>query len=232
MLSAARVTWSTVTGVYDELLTLMAGSVLWTLLTIPLGLVIFAITQVFGWTPFVLLALYLLPTPAAVGVHGMAHVIANQEVPHLADFWAALRAGWRRGLIMFVVGAAVLLIIVSDIGFLLRLEEDWPKIPALILFYLGVFWLGMQLYLVPLLFEEPGISLRRAYQQAFLLAFANPIFTLFLLLVTFLFLALSSVVFLLLPLMTMSFIAVLGARGVRYQLIRYGRKPQPDLDTE
>ena len=206
MQSALGVIWETLRDWWDGMVGLATFNLLW------LGLS---------------LTVILCP-PATAGLYAVTNSLAHGKGQRLDDFVAAARCyawvSWRWALINLVLGVllAVNLVFYGSIAgaaaFLIQM--------ALVIG--AAVWLVMQFYVWPFLIEQEQKRLRVALRNALLLALANPLYTLTLLLISGLVIVLSLVAILPLGFFTMSFLALLGNRAVVERLIHYGKLPAAD----
>ena len=236
MLDALRVLWAALVGLYDEALVLVRGNLLWFVLSIPLYAVTVAllipISAVgFGaeraaaplW-PFVVagLLLVVLPSPGLTGLGAMAEVIVRGDSPPFDVGSSAVRGYWRRGLGLFAVGAIVLVILAGNVVFYASLAPGALRFVSVVWLYALVFWLALQLYLVPLLLQLPSASLRDLYRRAALLTLGHLPFSLALALALLVLAALSLLALPAFVLLIGSYTALTQARAFRLLRIRHG----------
>ena len=190
---APRVLWRALVSLWDESLAFLGANVLWFLCNLPFALVLVLVLvpvatapggadPAAGTAPPLVLAAWLLlflPTPGSVGLGAVAEVGAGLDAPRTRLlFWPAVRAHWRPATVMFVVsliGTAVLLV---NMYFYALSSSPWLRIASILWLYALLFWLGMQLYLVPLLLHLPDARLLDVYRRAALITLGHPISTL------------------------------------------------------
>jgi len=249
MLAALRVLWRALVHFYDESLLLIRANVVWFVGSIPLFLVVMAAAWVFVppvdpesppvvW-PLMLAGFVLLavPSPLAVGVYALAREIVRGETPEFGLFWVAVRRWWRRGLAMFGIGGAVLVALVFNTAFYLQVTQGWLQAVSLLWLYAILYWMTLQTYLIPLLLTSeadgedrgPAVApLPALYRRAAILALANPVFSLVLLLGTVVVMVLSAIAVPVYPLVGMGYVALVGARA----LLHLRRKYLPEEAAE
>jgi uncharacterized membrane protein YesL len=267
MLAALRVLWRALVSFYDEALLLIRANVVWFVGTIPFFLLILALSWLFVpptepdspplvW-PLLLaaFAVLILPSPFAIGLYGLAAVIVTGDTPDFRVFWTSLRRWWRRGLAMFAISALVLVALVFNTWFYVSVTEGWLQAVSVLWLYAILFWITLQVYLIPLLIaseepepsdargrgddergeQEPGagppLSLRGLYRRAAILTLANPMFSLLLLAGAVLSALLSTLVPPIYPLVAMAYVALIGARGLRHLRDKY-LPPDPEEAVE
>ncbi len=138
---------------------LLAGNVLWILVSLP-----------------------LITLPAATGaLFYLVHRVVLEERdldPHptrVSDFWAGFRmCGWRATWLGLLDFAALIVLVISLWFYLGNSVEVLRYLagPTLIIF---IVWLAMQLYLFPLLIVYPEESIGAIIRRAFFLVLGNPL---------------------------------------------------------
>ena len=250
MLAALRVLWRALVHFYDESLLLIRANVVWSVGSVPLFVLVLAAAWMFVPTDDVtlesapvvwpmLLAGFLLlvvPSPFGIAVYALAGEIVRGETPEFALFWVALRRHWRRGLAMFAIGGLVLGALIFNAAFYLRVAQGWVQAISVLWLYAILYWITLQTYLVPLLIatenEDSGaqemperaqqaVSLAALYRRAAILALANPLFSLVLLIGTVLTMVLSVVAVPVYPLIAMAYVALVGTRALRQLRAKY-----------
>ena len=190
-MAALHTMWAAIVSVYDETLTLVGGNLLWVAFNIPVAIVLVALGVLLpgaseaGGVQTLLIAvawlLLLLPTPASIALGGVARVAAGPDAPRLGVFWVALRAHWRVACLCSVISVVVSAALIWNIVFYLSVDSMLRFVSILWLYGL-VFWLGMHLYLVPLLLHVSEPRVVDLYRRSALVALGHPIYTLLLLL--------------------------------------------------
>ena len=239
---ALRVLWHALVGLYDEMITLVLGNLLWVCLNLPVYLLLLAVGVPFlgggvpesgpGW--LLLLPawlLILLPTPAGIALGGLASVATGPDAPHARLFWEALRTRWRLALGccgLSLVGTVALL---ANLYFYAVLSSGWPRVLTILWLYAIVLWAGMHVYLVPLLHHVRRPRLLDLYRRAALIALGHAGYTLVVVL-GILLLGLSSVLFLPAYLLVGgAYVALAQAHAFREIRRRHGDlvvAPEPD----
>jgi len=262
MLTGFRVLWRAMVHFWDESLMMIRANVTWFVLSLPLLLITMVVCSLFlppidpasessGYLPWVLAAfiVVVIPHPISVGVYALTNVIVNEESPEFSLFWRGIKLLWKKALVVYLIGAAVLGGLIFNTAFYMQVETGILQAVAILWFYGIIFWLTMQMYLMPLLVaaampppppvpvedgwplddatrqrpkKEPPkapepefLPLGALYKRAAVLALANPIMSLVMLFGAVLALILSSFAMPVYPLLLMSFIALIGSRGLR-----------------
>ncbi len=240
MLDALRVLWAALVGLYDESLVLIRGNLFWLVLSIPLYAVLAAVLLPVAamesgaptvW-PFVLAALLVvvLPSPGAIGVGALGDVIARRESPPFDVCSGAIRRWWRRGLGLFAIGAVAFGVLAGNVVFYASVAPGVVRFVAIVWLYGLLFWLAMQLYVVPLLLRLPGASLRDVYWRAAVLTLGHPLFSITLALALLVLAALSLLALPAFVLLAGSFAALAQAQAFRLLRQRHGDLPESERE--
>lgn len=241
-MAVGRVLWWALVGLYDEALMLLRGNLTWffatLVLALPLLLVLPAVMPPGSTAPeaggYLLpislagLLLLLVPNPASLGMHGLAARMHRKEAPRWSDFWAGLRGQFGLGLALYAIGILGVVLFVVNGVFYLRYQQGPLQALGIVFFYLLLFWLGLQLYLGPLVMLLGERRLPALYRRAALLAAGQPLYTLVLLVVTVLLIPLAILAVPLYPCAAMAFVALASTRALGQFKQRY----DPDPDEE
>jgi hypothetical protein len=257
MLTGFRVLWRALVHFWDESLLMIRANVTWFVISLPLylltvlacGLFVPAVDSESGeniW-PWVMAAFILvtIPGPTSSGVYAIANHVVNEETPEFSMFWRAVKLLWKKTLVMYVIGAAVLAGLIFNTVFYMQ-REGLLQAVAILWLYGIIYWLSMQAYLLPLLVaaaippppqpsgddgwpidesrpaaepppppEPEFLPLGTLYKRAAILALANPLMSLVMLFGAILALAVSSFALPVYPLIVMSLVALINCRGLR-----------------
>jgi hypothetical protein len=145
---------------------LLAASLLRSLSVVPLGVAVL---------------LGILPNPASTGLQAVTRELGRGASPDLHDQWPALRAYWRPALKTWLISAAVTGICVLNVAFyasqagsrassLRGIAGPLSIVWALLL----VFWLGIHLYVAPLLLAQERYDIWLIYRNAAVIAMSRP----------------------------------------------------------
>jgi uncharacterized membrane protein YesL len=236
---ALRVVWLALVSLYDETIALVVGNLLWLALNLPVFLVLVAVGLPFtdpsnvAWLLVGLAWLLLiLPTPAAVALGALAREAAGPDVPRRQAFWDGLRARWRLGSACSAVSLLVTLAIVFNMGFYATHTEGLLRLTTILWLYGLWFWLGMHVYLVPLLHHVQEPRLLDLYRRAALITLGQAVPTLLLVVVLGLVGALAIVLLPAYVLVAAAFVAVAQAHAFREVRRRLGDLSVPEADQE
>ncbi len=241
---ALRVLWRSLVSLWDESIPFLGANLLWFLCNLPFALLLVLLLVPISLSPggpdagggtappLVLVAwlLLFLPTPGSVGLGAVAEVGAGLDAPRTRLlFWPAVRAHWRRATLMFVVSLLGTILLLVNLYFYALSSSPWLRIASILWLYVLLFWLGMQLYLVPLLLHLAEARLFDMYRRAALITLGHPISTL-VLVIAVVVVGLLSV--LLLPayfLLAGSFVALVSAHAFRAIRRKLGELPDEEI---
>lgn len=218
MKRALSVAWFTIRAVYDEFFVLSGMGIIWFLVaaTIPYGIfsLIDWLVPVPGLALGAAVVAFLPALPFTGALYYVAVHVAREERIEFGYFWTGLRTYLWPSLKMGVVILAGGVILLVDVVFYVSSENTVFAVLGLLGLWVLLFWLGIQVYLFPLLVIQEDKRLLMTLRNGSLLALAYPFFTLGILLVALLATVLSTL-FLLILLATvwMPLIAVLYSRA-------------------
>jgi hypothetical protein len=199
------------------------------------GLVLKATLRLPGFFPLLLsllagaVALILVGGPFSGGLFRFAHKAAAREEPELFDFAWGFRAGFGTSLKLASVQVFGSLALAGNCAFYLA-QHNLPLMALGASFgYLLVFWCAAMLYQWPLLFEGAGV--KTAIRKSALLVLDNVPFTLGILAVALIVVALCGVSVIGIVLLLPGALAMLTTQATRELLRKYGLlPPDPTLD--
>jgi uncharacterized membrane protein YesL len=140
-----------------------------------------------------------------------------------------VRTHWRQATLMFVISLLGTALLLVNMYFYALSSSPWLRVASILWLYVLVFWLGMQLYLVPLLLHLADARPFDVYRRAALITLGHPIATLVLVIAVVL-AGLLSV--LLLPayfLVAGSFVALVSAHALRAIRRKLGELPDEEI---
>jgi hypothetical protein len=163
----------------------LGGNVTAIALSIPLLLVVFLLAFLFhslSFVPFgVAVLVGVLPNPASMGLQSLAREMAYHRDPDLKDQWRGLRDYWRLALRTWLISTGVTAVCFLNVIFYAsRSATSTSGLGGiagplyLIWGLLLIFWLGMHLYVGPLLLAQEKPSIRLAYRNAAVLTVSRP----------------------------------------------------------
>ena len=203
MRAAVDVFWETARDWYNGMVGLAAMNFIWLMLS---------------------LTVVLLP-PATAGIYVVTNSIAHGTGGRFEDMLAGWRAyawtSYRWALANLAAG------IIFAVGF--RFYGAIGTMPGVVIQVLfvtaGLLWIAIQFYVWPFLIEQEDKRLRIALKNALFLTLANPVYTLLLLSIVCMALAVSILTMLPIAVFATSFISLLGNRAVLERLKTYGKLP-------
>jgi hypothetical protein len=228
-MASFRTVWAALVAIYEETLVLLAANLLALAVNLPLAVLVLVLAIfVTGNVPDALwwaalgALVALLPTPGNVALAGVTQVAAGPDVPYLRLFTQTLRARWRIASRCTLVSVVVLVALLGNAAFYLYLGPGWPTLVATLWAYAALFWLGLHVYLAPLVVHVAEPRVRHLYRRAALLCLGHGGYT-FVLLVLLLVFAFAAVIFVpVYVLLALSFVSVAQALALREIRRRHG----------
>ena len=188
---------------YDELFLFVVVNLLCVLLSIPL----------------VTLA------PALAGVYYVTNQLAHGRYrTEWRDFFVGFRRYFVKSWQLLLADLFLLLLIVSNIIFYTSMPNEIVRLVSILWWYLLAFWLGLQIYLFPLLMEQEDERLLLVFRNAIVLTLRHPFFTIAFLLVILLLLVISLVLTVPTVVLLISLIPFLSNRALLTLIGRYPEK--------
>jgi hypothetical protein len=232
------VTWFALRAAYDELFLLTIAGLLWFILVLVIPFALFWLINKFvaiPWVTIVAVLASLIPAPpATAALYYVAHHLANRRVVRFGD----LLEGFRTYLVPSFKIAGLLLVsgavLVGDVVFYLNTQSTLFAILGLLGLWALAFWLGIQVYLFPLLISQEDKSLKLILKNASLLTLAYPFFSLGIWIVVVLATVVSALAVILLGTLWMPFIALLNSRALISSLdqVERFREQQREIERE
>ena len=238
-MAAPRVLWRALVSLYEETLTLLFGNLAWLALNLPLYLLLIVVGVPFSGAEeaggpqalLVLVAWLLLfmPSPGGAGLAALANAAAGPDVPRMATFREAVKLRWRLSLVCMLVSLAVAVALIANLYFYAIVGTGWMKYASFLWLYAAVFWLGMHVYLLPLIVHVAEPRLVDLYRRAALITLGHPLYTVVLLIGM---LVIGSLTLVFLPVYILvggAYVALVQAHGFREIRRRHGDLP---LETD
>ena len=140
------------------------------------------------------LSLPIITAPAAfAGLSHMSHVSQTSSTTTIGEFWIGFRAALPRSIVIGLINLAIVVMLaVNIIYYSVQTGILFVFLRAIWLIIL-IGWLGIQLYLWPILDEMETPTLRGGLRNAGVMVLQNPVFSLMLLLMVGVFVVLSTV---------------------------------------
>jgi uncharacterized membrane protein YesL len=221
--------WRATVSFYNELLFSMVLCLMWWATGgIFAGLAIFvgyALLASGLRSPFWLAPLIAIPAgPANVALANAARQVARDRHVDRGFFWDGFRTHWRRALALYAVAMAIMALLLLNIQFYASQGAGLLQALAILWAYLAVLWCAAMLCLPAVLASLKGPTLTGALRTVALLAFANPLYGLVLVLLALLLTALCIVLVIPLPLAWPFLMALLGEHALMLLVERAGKK--------
>jgi hypothetical protein len=181
-----RAVGSSCSQVFSHLALSFGGNVLAMLLSLPIVLVsivaAFAVHSLSLVPLGVALLVGALPNPACMGLQTLARELARGHTADLREQWQGLRMYWRVSLRAWLIAAAVTVICVLNMAFygtqaanpatrLHAVAAPLFAVWTLVLFL----WLGINLYVAPLLLAQAEARVLLAYRNAAVIMLSRPV---------------------------------------------------------
>ncbi len=175
-----RVFWLAIKDLFDELFTLIVVNLLWVVISAPLALFALYLLGAGALVPGIVVGLLaVLPmAPSNAGLYAVAQRVTEGRVIS----WRIFFEGFREYLVLswqiYGLWAIGMALILANLGFYSRTDS------LLALMLLGLFvallvvWLGLLIYIGPLMLLQADKRLRLIARNAFLMVFSRPFFTL------------------------------------------------------
>jgi len=181
---AFSVAWRALGSFYNDLFFLAGMSLLWWVT----GGVFAGAAIAVGWIllradgPWWLAPLLAIPSgPASAAIANVARPSARDLHVNRSAYLEGLRLYWRRALALSAISLAVMSLLLLNVTFYSSRTTVLLWLLTFLWVYLSVFWVGVQMYLYPVLvgLEVPSIS--GALRIAAAMVLANPFFSIMLL---------------------------------------------------
>jgi len=172
--------------VFSHLAVSFGGNLLAMLLSLPIVLVSIVAAFFVHSLSVVPLGIALLvgalPNPACMGLQTLARELARGQIPDFGDQWQGLRTYWRVGLRAWLMAAAITIICALNAAFYGTRAADaatrWHTIAAplfVVWTLILLLWLGVHLYVAPLLLAQAEARVLLAYRNAAVIMLSRPV---------------------------------------------------------
>jgi hypothetical protein len=181
-----RAVGSSCSRVFSHLAVSFGGNVVAMLLSLPIVLVVIVVAFAFHSLSLVPLGVAVLvgalPSPACMGLQTLARELAHGRSPNLGEQWLALRTYWRVGLRAWLIAAAITIVVALNVAFYARQAANPASglhavaAPLVLVWALILlFWLGVHLYVAPLLLAQVEPRVLLAYRNAIVIMLSRPL---------------------------------------------------------
>lgn len=210
---------------YNEMFFLLGISLLWW----GTGGIFVGLAGFIGWVlftaggPWWLAPLVAIPAgPALAALAVVVRRCVRDVHVDRSFYFDGLRAYWRQGLALSAIGMVMLALLCLNFLFYFGQQTLLLVSFSALWAYLALLWIGVQLYIYPMLvvLKQPTVLL--VLRNAFLMAVANPFYSTLLVILGAALTVLSVVLVILLPIAWPALLALLGEHGVRLVLMRAG----------
>lgn len=218
-----------VVGFYNDMFVYTSMSLLWWLTggLFIAGAAIVGLVLFIAGGPWWLAPLVAIPAgPALLALAAGIRQTTRGRAADRRDYFAALKAHWKPGLALSALGMVVLSLLLLNLIFYLFQENTVLRMLSILWAYLVLFWLSIQFYVYPfyLALEKPGLG--QALRMSALAAFANPLFSVLLLIPALLLTGLSLALVILIVIAWPALMALLSEHALRLLLERAGVKQE------
>lgn len=183
-MKAFSVAWRALVSYYNDLFFLAGMSLVWW----ATGGIFAAAAFGAGWIllqsdgPWWLAPLLAIPAgPASAALANAARRSARDLHVDRSFYLDGLRSYWRRALALSALSMAILSLLLLNVTFYSTRTTTLLWVLTFVWIYLSAFWLGVQLYLYPVLVGLEVPTLSGTLRMAAAVALANPFFSLLLL---------------------------------------------------
>ncbi|MDH7487246.1 MAG: hypothetical protein QHJ81_13335 [Anaerolineae bacterium] len=208
-MGAFKTFWQALRDLHDELFLFAGVSVLW-------------------WLGILL----VVPgPPVTAGLYSLACRTAHEQRVEFGFFWQEIRQRFGKSWQLAAVNLFALVVVLVNFLFYWNLQ-NFLRYAVVVWAYLFLLWLGVQLYLFPLLFEMEEPRLRWLLRNAVLLPLIRPGYTLLLLLLLLAATALGLVLPFLLLIVWPALVALVGARATAAMVEEVAARRAPSSGPE
>ncbi|MGA9350832.1 MAG: DUF624 domain-containing protein, partial [Anaerolineae bacterium] len=163
--------------------------------------------------------------PALAGVYYVTNHLAHGRYrTEWRDFFVGFRRYFAKSWQVLLADLFLLLLIVSNISFYTSMPNQILRLVSILWWYLLAFWLGLQIYLFPLLMEQEDKRLLLIFRNAIVLTLRHPFFTIAFLLVILLLLVISLALVAPIVVLLISLVAFLSNRALLTLIGKYPEK--------
>jgi uncharacterized membrane protein YesL len=181
-----------------------------------IGQIIISLAWMLCWATLV------LGPPATLGLYHVTNRLAHGEGLGLGGLVAGGRRYFFKSWLWATLNLLALLVITVDLTFYAQIQAAWAGLLSGTFIVLGLAWLLVQFYALPFLVEQEHKSLKMALRNGLFVALASPGYTLVVVGVTVLILALSTALVFPLFMGVPSLVAAIGNRAVIERIETFG----------
>lgn len=183
---AFRAVGASCSQVFSHLAQSFGGNLLAMLLSLPIVLVSILVAFSVHSLSVVPLGIAVLvgalPNPACMGLQAFARELARGQVTEFGDQWQGLRTYWKVGLRAWAMAAAITIICAGNAAFYATRAANaatgWHTFAAslsVVWTLILLLWLGVHLYVAPLLLAQTEARVLLAYRNAAVIMLTRPV---------------------------------------------------------
>ena len=172
--------------VFSRLAVSFGGNLLAMLLSLPIVLAVVIVAFYVHSLSVVPLGIAVfvgaLPNPACMGLQTLARELPHGHTPDLGQQWQAIRTYWRVGLRAWLIAAAITIVLALNAAFYATQAANPSSglhevaMPLFLVWaLLLLFWLGLHLYVAPLLLAQVEPRALLAYRNAAVMLLSRPV---------------------------------------------------------
>jgi uncharacterized membrane protein YesL len=202
---------------YDEMVLFTGVGLIAAVASLPFLAVLFALFATLQ-LPLLFMVVFapFIPSPALVGVYGLARELAKGEGVSWHLYLDVTRQYWKKSLVLYLISLVGTALIISSMLFYLSVDNQILQFLGYAWLYAILIWLMMQMYVLPLLLEQERGSIFRIYRNALIISVAKPLVTLGVFIVSVILLIAGAFTVIGLPLVVLPLIVSLGAHALRF----------------
>jgi uncharacterized membrane protein YesL len=250
MVKAFSIIWRGIADTYSELFPMVGMNLVWVAVSIVLSPFLILI-----WTPvggmitgilaqtqalpdaagstlelaiiFTVFMIVFGPNPGYLGTHNYVNHMLNEHPTYFGMVWDGFRRYWARALGLFGISTLVYVVLIVSLVFYLSNPSVVLQVIGILCLYMLLIWTTVQMYLLPLLFEQADKRFRLIFRNAAVLALDNVIVSVVLLVVTVGLVVLSAAVAILITMITASLLVAIQQRATLTLLDKYKARGAP-----
>lgn len=181
-----RAVGSSCARVFSHLAVSFGGNLLAMLLSLPVVLAVIVVAFAVHSLSLVPLGVAVLvgalPNPAGMGLQMLGRELVRGRDADLREQWRAIRSYWRVGLRAWLIAAPITIIAALNVAFYVREAGNAASglhavaAPLVLVWSLVLlFWLGLHLYVAPLLLAQVEPRVLLAYRNAAVIILSRPL---------------------------------------------------------
>lgn len=176
---AFRGFWSALKDMFDEFFLLVVCNAIWSAFSLPIFTYALwvLVNGVIGLGVILLLVAVVPAAPATGALFYVAQRVAEGRATRFGEFFRGVRRYALRSWALLGTWTIGLLLIVFNLNFYFSVANSLGYALSFLFLYLLVIWLGVLIYLFPLMLLNPASRLRQVARQAFIMTLGRPVFT-------------------------------------------------------